>query len=949
MLINRLIILLFGCMPVMAAAATATAEDLATARALLLGGKHAEAAEIFADSARTDPVAAMGLARCLCAQGKRDEAVAALSTLADGRAEIQAELASLALQRGDCETAGDCADEALRLDRDELQARWVRAELARLAGRLDEAERGYADLVRHYNDHDLQQAESLRWIGLAAARYARWNRLDDQFNFLVNELYPDALKLEPRYWLAPYEAGLLFLEKYNKADAAAEFQAALELNPNAADVHVAMARLALQNRDFEAARISLDRAIEINPRLRSAWLGKADLAWANFQLDETLDLLKKKALPLNPLDEETLGRIAACYLLLDQSAEKGQATRFARLVEEVTERNAHAGTFFLTLADQLADRKKLRQAEPFYVEAIRRMPRMLGPRSHLGLLYMAGGDEAKARRLLDEAFDADPFNVRVKNSLEVLDLLDRMATLETEHFLIRYDGERDELLARYAARHLEAIYPEMCRKFGYRPPEKPLIEIFNSDGAHDGQQWFSTRLIGLPYLGLVAACTGRLVAMASPNDPRSARHFGWARVLEHELAHVVTLQQTDFNIPHWFTEGVAVFYEDRPRPQRWNELLMDRVPKGRLFNLRTLNFGFSRPKNGSDWQMAYCQAELYVEYMLNRFGSGQPRKLLAAYSRGQSTDEALPEIFGLSLEQFEQGYVDYLRELVAGMSSLARPSGADFEDLLRSHREHPDDADTAAALAVAYLNRDAGDEALELARNVLKKHPKHQQATYVVARLRIAKKSPEEAVALLEGCLLVDGQVRDDPHPSALNLLAALKLKAEHYGEAAELYATGQRLDPINLKWTKSLARVYLLSDNDERLAAALRRIADADADDLATRKKLAEMAIRRDDYDEAAKWANQAVYIDVMDADSHRTFAEALIGSHNFAEAIEEFEVAIELDPATPYLRYALADAQIEAGDHAKAADTLKELLEMAPDYPGAEFMLENLESIDQ
>jgi len=954
MLINRLIILLFGCMPVMASDASAGADDLATARTLLLGGKYAEAAEIFADTAPTDaalpdPDAALGLARCLCAQGKRDKAVEILGPLADGRPEIQAELAHLALQRGDYPAAKDRADEALRLDRDTLQARWVRAELNRLAGRLDEAERGYAGLVSHYNDHDLQQAESLHWIGLAAAQYARWNRLGEQFSFLVNELHPDALKLEPRYWPAPYEAGLLFLEKYNKADAALQFQAALELNPNAAQVHVAVARLALQSRDFEAARISFDRAIEINPELLSAWLGKADLAWANFQLDETLDLLKKRALPLNPLDEETLGRVAACYLLLDQSTEQSQTSRFASLVEEVTERNAHAGLFLLTLADQLTDRKKLRQAEPFYVEAIRRMPQMLGPRSHLGLLYMASGDEAEARRLLEEAFEVDPFNVRVKNSLEVLDLLDRMVTLETEHFLIKYDGERDELLARYAARHLEAIYPAMCRKFGYRPPEKPLIEIFNSDGAHDGQQWFSTRLIGLPYLGLVAACTGRLVAMASPNDPRSARHYSWARVLEHELAHVVTLQQTDFNIPHWFTEGVAVFYEARPRPQRWNELLMDRVPKGRLFNLQTLNFGFTRAKNGSDWQMAYCQAELYVEYMLARFGSGQPRKLLAAYSRGQSTDEAMPEVFALSLEDFERGYVDYLNELVADMSSLTRPTGTDFENLLQSHRKHPGDADTSASLAVAYLSRDAGNEALELAESVLKQHPKHQLATYVVARLRIADKRSEEAVALLEGCLLQDGQIRDDPHPSALNLLAALKLKAEHYGEAAELYATGQRLDPVNLKWTRALARVYLLSNNDERLAAALRQIAEADADDLATRKKLAEMAIRREDYDKAAAWANQAVCIDVMDADSHRAFAEALIGSHTFAEAIEEFEVAIELDPANPYLRYALADAQIEAGERANAADTLKELLELAPDYPGAELMLQNLKSADQ
>ena len=78
------------------------------------------------------------------------------------------------------------------LDANQLLARWLRGELHRVAGRLDEAEAAYRWLVDYYNANDVNDAESLRWIGLAAAHYARWNRLSDQFSFLVNELYPDA-------------------------------------------------------------------------------------------------------------------------------------------------------------------------------------------------------------------------------------------------------------------------------------------------------------------------------------------------------------------------------------------------------------------------------------------------------------------------------------------------------------------------------------------------------------------------------------------------------------------------------------------------------------------------------------------------------------------------------------------------------------------------------------
>ena len=158
--------------------------------------------------------------------------------------EDRAELARLAFERGDYPTAEKHVDRAIALDDGQLLARWLRGELHRVAGRLEKAELAYRWLVRYYNANDVEDAESLRWIGLAAARYARWKRLDDQFGFLVNELYPDALKLDEAYWPARYESGLLFLEKYNRGDAAEDLKAALELNPQAAEVHAAMARLA---------------------------------------------------------------------------------------------------------------------------------------------------------------------------------------------------------------------------------------------------------------------------------------------------------------------------------------------------------------------------------------------------------------------------------------------------------------------------------------------------------------------------------------------------------------------------------------------------------------------------------------------------------------------------------------------------------------------------------
>ena len=179
-------------------------------------------------------------------------------------------------------------------------------------------------------------------------------------------------------------------------------------------------------------------------------------------------------------------------------------------------------------------------------------------------------------------------------------------------------------------------------------------------------------MIGLPYLDTVAACTGPMIGMTAPSE--SPTRFNWARVLRHEMTHVITLQQTHYNVPHWYTEALAVWCEGYPRPPEWNELLVQRVPAGKLFTLDTINFAFTSPNSGADWQMAYCQAELYVEYMLQGRGEEVLRKLLDAYTENLSTAEGIRRVFGMSQEKFEQGYVAYLKKLAAELSAGEPPS-----------------------------------------------------------------------------------------------------------------------------------------------------------------------------------------------------------------------------------------------------------------------------------
>lgn len=821
------IVLLFF---LLTAAASADDGELSRARKLLLRGKYAEAADLYTPLAKKDAAAAVGLARCLASQGKDTAAEKVLAAAPAKHVAVLTERAAIAFDCGKSDNARKWAEEAIRHDGSQLLARWIVAELDRTAGRLDEADREYHWLVDYYNDHDPMSAEQLRWIGLAAAQWARWNRQADQFQFLVHELYPDALKQDPDFWPAHYEAGRLFLEKHNRSDAAREFRAALEINPNAAEAHLGLALAWVEERQIEKAEASLARALEINPRLLGVWLLKADLLWANFQVREALTLLQEKALPLNPVCEETLGRIAACYLLLEKTNE-----RFTQLVEQVTRRNSHAGEFYFAMATLLRERNKQAEAERFFREAIRVMPQQVGPEADLGLLYMSSGREDQGRRTLRRAFAADPFNVRVKNTLEVLDVLNSMTTLDSERFTIKYSGEHDKLLARYAARHVAEVLPTLCRRFAYPLPQKALIEIFNRSGGLDGHQWFSARMVGLPYIGTIAASTGYIVAMASPNDPEGGRRVNWAQVLTHELVHVVTLQQTRFNCPHWYTEGLAVWCEGIQRPDEWNKLLRDRVAKKTLFTLDTLNFGFARPQSGGDWHLAYCQAELFVEYMLAMRPSRLPRKagetpapqgtagetpapqaadngdvlrqMLTAYADGLSTPEAIRRVFGISQAEFERGYVAFLkREMEKGLKSP-------IENLRKAAADHPNDIAAATALA------DADHEDLAVRKKLM-------QSALDAKDYAAAEKWAAQGIEI------------DVVDPDLHRVVAEAAAKRHNEGKAIEEYETAMELKPDDPKMPLALAKVLIEAKRPAKARKVLQQLLkkspeNADAKDL--------------------------------------------------------------------------------------------------------------------
>src|SRR5207302_1540579 len=220
-----------------------------------------------------------------------------------------------------------------------------------------------------------------------------------------------------------------------------------------------------------------------------------------------------------------------------------------------------------------------------------------------------------------------------------------------------------------------------------------LIELFNS------HEMFSGRIVGIPDLHTIGASTGRMAALVSPRGKGVRKPFNWGRVIRHELVHIFNLEQTHFQVPHWLTEGLAVIHEGFPRPQPWNQLLRQRVPAKQLMTLDNIDLGFIRPRSPLDWHMAYCQSQLYVEYLKSKYGAPIVGEMLIAFGDGLNTAAALNKVCKVDKATFEKGYRAYLEEIVKSQLGKPAEKALTLAELKSAHEKEPENADLSARLA----------------------------------------------------------------------------------------------------------------------------------------------------------------------------------------------------------------------------------------------------------
>lgn len=868
----------FGsCLLALLVVSVGAAASLDEARLRWLKGNYEEAQsgyEELVKDAKHRAAASIGLSRALQSQGEYDKAQTAVETALQAlpkHADLLARRAELLHLRGRWDEARKAADAALAVNDRHLLARWVRAQVFRDQGDVKAADAEVKRIVRLYSEtvntaNEIKDPESLVVVGQASAENARWNGLADEFQTILEDLYGDAVKFDKAYWPAEWQAGLLLLEKYNRGEALDAFDKALTINPSASEVLAAKGVAAAMRFEYKDAERLAEQALKFNPRLPEALRLRADVHLATGDVAAALKELAE-ARQVNPRDARTLARVAACHLV------RGDKKEFAAVVAEAEGYDRAPATFYFELADRLEDRRRYDLAEQYYQKAVQSRPELSGPLNALGLLYMRLGKESEAATLLEKGFKADRFNVRVSNMRKVLQHLAGYKELRTKHFVVKYDPKTDAVLARYLADYLERIHDDLAARFAYRPEGPILVELFRN---HD---MFSGRTVALPDLHTIGACTGKVVTLVSPNEKTARgeparRPFNWARVLRHEIVHIFNLAQTSYLVPHWFTEGLAVTNEGFPRPPSWNRLLLERVPAGKLLDLDSIDLAFIRPRDPLEWQQAYCQAQLYIEYIDKTHGPKAVGKLLAAFAAGKSTAEAIREALDTDRAAFEKGYRAHLDAVVAKLGGQpAAKKRRTLDELRAEYKQDPRNAEVAAELALRLLPTRRA-EARKLAEEAVERQKNHPKANYVLAMLARRAADTKGERTYLERAL-----DRDHPDLLVLEALGKMYYDASEFSRAAELFEQGRKLEPHAAKWLQELARTYAQMEAPDQQISVLKDLVPLDADDLDRRVRLAKLTLDKGRFDEAEKYAREALEIDVTSKEARETLFKALKG----------------------------------------------------------------------
>ena len=448
---------------------------------------------------------------------------------------------------------------------------------------------------------------------------------------------------------ARYFWGELYQRIHQVRDAERLFQEALGLDSNHINARLGLARIAVDRFEGRARQLSAE-ILALSPDNADALLMNAFLDIEAGRTDAARELIEPIAAAEDPLD-----RVRALALLaaIDHL---GDALPSANEQAALAEAPANGQTL-VDIGHFYIITRRYREAVAMFEKAVEIQPRLWRGHATLGLNLLRVDRFDDARKHLEIAYEGDPYNAEVVNTLRLLDAMDDYVRVTEGGLTVWLHADEHGPLKSQAVSLSRRALEEFGERYDYQTKGRVIIEL------HPTHEDFAVRTSGLPGIGILGAAFGNVVVMDSPRARTIEEGFDWSSALWHEAAHIITLGATDNRVSRWFSEGVSVFEEWRTGPAQRRSIpipFIDALQNEKLLGVARLDEGFIRPQYPEQIGVSYTQAGLICEFIEAEFGLPGLRRILAGYREGLDNVRAFETALDLTIDDFDARFLAYL-------------------------------------------------------------------------------------------------------------------------------------------------------------------------------------------------------------------------------------------------------------------------------------------------
>jgi tetratricopeptide (TPR) repeat protein len=484
--------------------------------------------------------------------------------------------------------------------------------------------------------------------------------------------YQVAHVLDKSKGLPHAKMGKVYIKLGKKKKALDAFQSAIDLDPNIPGLREELDAL-LNEMNLQAASYQNRQAATLYKKTSTKTFHAVD--GHTRKMPERLDPRVKKILELGDeffkdglfalaiQEYQIAAQLAPFSVIIHQKlgdtySRKGMLDEAIASYQKVKVLTPDSPLGFLGLGVVHARMFDIDKAISLFEEGIARDPNFSPLYFELGLAYLKTDRLGEAIIELEKTVALEPGKILPRKVLNAAkqekEAEEGFETFENSRLILKYDPKQDQLFIEDILKSLNKAYEQLTTHFSYQPEQKIIVKVYPDlkefQLAATTPQWFR---------GGVAATKDYKILLATPKKERNINKL--PEVITHELTHAFTNLITYGNYPIWILEGLALY-----EASQWDlgneKILRSAVSSNQLYMLNELREPFTKFKNQRRIALAYSESYTAVKFILDIYGRDKLIQLLHEFSRGKNFDEGAKYVLKISSSEFEQKWLESIKE-----------------------------------------------------------------------------------------------------------------------------------------------------------------------------------------------------------------------------------------------------------------------------------------------